>query len=165
MDKELRTLYKKIDDSQIFGDFNICKNCKNLCARKMQWHWLLSIEIQLFNYNLDISKKNEAFFFEGGKCPLLKDNQCSIYSKRPLECRLSPLSLLQLNEKFYWIIDIDCLYFKSYSKSKILNFINIIEPYFTKKMLDDIKNISNAININNPLIEFKDYIKLKEFYK
>lgn len=162
MEKDLEKLYNRIDEYQIFGDFSICKNCKKLCSRKIFWHWLLDCEVDIFTKS-SVLNINDAFFFRDGKCSFLIDGKCSIYDKRPLECRVSPISLHKFNNDLYWIIDIDCIYYKKYfvnNKQLILDFISKIEPYFTNEIIENIKRISNVIDNNFAFIENVNYKKV-----
>ena len=168
MNKNLEKLYSIIQENLIFTEKEICETCPILCSREQKWHWLLPEEAGKLKTRMKIENKFGAFFFEGGRCPLLKNRNCSIYKDRPLECRLSPLSLYYINGKLFWIIDIGCPYFKKYKDNKafwnkVNDFISKIEPYFAEKIVKNLIEISNAIQKFDPLIENKDFIKIREF--
>ena len=168
IENELDDLYSIIEKNSIFIEKKLCKTCPKLCAREQKWHWLLPEEAERLKNEMKIENKFGAFFFPGGRCSSLKNTDCSIYEERPLECRLSPLSLYFTNGKLFWIIDIGCPYFKKYKTEEKFwretnNFISKIEPYFTKKIIKDLINISKAIQKFDPLIENKDVVEIKEF--
>ena len=168
MKSDLKKLYSVIEKNSIFKENKICENCPILCSRRQEWHWLLPEEAEKLKDKMPIKNKFDSFFFEGGKCPLLKNKNCSIYNNRPLECRLSPLAFYYNDNKLFWILDIKCPYFKRYKNNKIFwskvnNFISEIEPYFTKKIVKNLIEISRAVRKLNPLIEKRDYIKIIEF--
>jgi Fe-S-cluster containining protein len=168
IENELENLYLVIEKNSIFTEKEICEACPRICAREQKWHWLLPEEAERLKDKMQIERKFNAFFFPGGKCPLLKNNHCSIYKERPLECRLSPLSIYYTNDKIFWIFDIKCPYFKKYKENKIFwarisNFISRIEPYFTERIIQHIINISKAIQKIDPLVENEDFIKIREF--
>jgi len=168
MSEDLKKLYDVIQKNTIFNEKEICENCPIICSREQKWHWLLPNEVERLKNKMWIENKFGSFFFEGGKCPLLKNTNCDIYENRPLECKLSPLSLYYKNGKLSWIIDISCPYFKKYGKNKMFwkkvnKFINTIEDCFTENTIKNIIEISKAIDQFDPLIENKDFIIIKKF--
>jgi len=170
IEQELKDLYSIIEENSIFTEKEICETCPTLCARKQKWHWLLPEEAEELKGKMRVENKFGAFFFSGGKCPMLKNTHCSIYEDRPLECRLSPLSLYHTGGKLFWIIDIKCPYFERYKNEKKFwkkadVFISKIEPFFTSKIVKDLINISKAIQKFDSLIENKDFIKIREYEK
>lgn len=114
----LKNLYSIIEKNSIFTEKELCGTCPRLCVREQKWHWLLPEEAEKLKDKMQIENKFGAFFFPGGRCPLLKNTDCSIYEERPLECRLSPLSLYYVDGKLFWIIDIECPYFKNIKRIK-----------------------------------------------
>lgn len=167
-DDELIELYNVIEDNTIFNEKKLCKNCPILCSRDKKWHWLLSKEAERLKEKMEIEKQYDSFFFDDGLCPLLINTKCSIYSDRPLECRLSPISLNYLMNNIFWIIDIECPYYLKYKNNsifweKINLFISTIESYFTKEIIDEIIKISVSIDRFDPLIENKDYKPIRIF--
>lgn len=58
--------------------------------------------------------------------------------------------------------------FQKYKENKVFrdrvsDFISQIEPYFTEMIIKNLINISKAIQKLDPLIENKDFIKIREF--
>jgi Fe-S-cluster containining protein len=41
---------------------------------------------------------------EDGSCVFLKDGQCSIHDKKPMECRIFPLEILEIDGKLTWVV-------------------------------------------------------------
>ncbi|MCF7810439.1 YkgJ family cysteine cluster protein [bacterium] len=161
-------LYKRIESSTIFTSKEICKNCNSLCSRDWRWHWLLPDEAKKLSAYFDIKVIDKAHFFNDGLCPNLFNTECSIYERRPLECRLSPISIYQISRKLHWIFDLNCNYLNCYRlesdfKNRILNHISSLEKYFTEMDLNDISKISNVINKIQPFKENIDFVKLKAF--
>ena len=150
MRKALIELYSKIDKYSFFQVKSVCHSCPRLCKRPFIWHWLFREEAARLINHLDIQQIEGAFFFNSGLCPKLHAKTCSIYVNRPLECRLSPLSLFYTEKDIWWIIDSNCPYYLKYKGNndfwrKIFCFIQMIEPFIDDDMENEIIRISTAI--------------------
>ncbi len=103
---------------------NICKNCKFGCCEKST-PFLLKNERQ----NYSIKFKN--------KCNYLINSKCSIYKKRPIDCRIFPISLKKFKNKFYWILVKNCPLSKKINLQKEIEFIEKVYLSKIKKELED----------------------------
>lgn len=161
---ELTGLYKVINELRMFEDFEECKDCPVLCARKQNIHWLLPQEAEKLRGPMNVTKINDAHFFDGGLCPLLKEKHCSIYSERPLECRLNPLSVHEIEGELYWILYLECPIVKKRPKEEFIERlklgITIITPFITEELKGEFRKISKAIKSFEPLIEERNFIRI-----
>ena len=77
-----------------------CTKCANCCiklqpllslrdVKSMATHLGLSYSLFLEKYIVE-DEEEDGFVFNTFPCPLLKDNLCTVYSSRPLECRAYP---------------------------------------------------------------------------
>jgi len=128
----------------------------------VRWHWLLPDEVENMSNYLGIKKIGNAHFFNDGECPQFANLSCSIYQIRPLECRLSPISIYTIGNQLHWILDISCPYYRHYKENeefwkKIHTFVDNIRPFITDKFMADLRNISQSINSVRPLIKDQDY--------
>ncbi len=72
-----------------------------------------------------------------GKCnKLKKDGKCSIYSNRPIDCRLFPIHIQKIGSKFYWIINKKC------SLSKIIDVKKEVDK-LERSYLEELKQELN----------------------
>ncbi len=166
--KDLEDLYSAIKEYTPFTEKSICETCPSLCSRDQKWHWLLPDEAERLKDKMLVEEKYGAFFFEGGQCPLIEGAHCSIYDSRPLECRLSPVSLYYMDKELFWIIDTGCPYLEKYENdkefwNKVDGFISKIELYITEKMEKEFMDISEAIRNFDPLTEDEDFIKMRAY--
>ena len=77
-------------------------------------------------------------------CIHVKNNRCQIYKNRPFDCRIYPLDIQKIKNKYYWIIYTTCPQYKKFiekiKKHHIIKFLNniikgdIFEKY--KKQID-----------------------------
>lgn len=165
-EQRIEKLYKAIDESHFFDHFTECSTCPILCARKKNIHWLLTVESEQLKNLLPVSKVKNAHFFEGGLCPLLNNKRCSIYNNRPLECRLNPISIYEIDGSLYWILYKICPAVKHATDLDEFimgckNFINKLEPQITPGIQDEFRQISRAIKTFDPLVHEIDFIVLR----
>lgn len=151
----MKQFYEFIDTTTPFQDQNICSCCNILCSREKGWHWLLNKEADLLSSFFDISYKDGVAFFPGGKCAHLDGNNCSIYSQRPTECRLSPLSLYVVEDRPSWIFDTRCPYFQRYLESidfqkEVQDFINQLEAVADQSIKAAFLSIAKSVTQNYP---------------
>jgi len=161
--RTLKRLYEAINEQKIFDNFDECTECPVVCSRKQNIHWLLPEEAGRLKEFMKVTKIGDAYFFEGGLCPLLKDKHCSIYSDRPLECRLNPLSIYEIEGDLYWIVYLECPIMKKRGKEfieKLKMGIKSISPFITRSMKGEFRKISKAIKSFDPLVEGRDFIRI-----
>ncbi len=93
------------------GKFDCCCNCEDI-----DMPILLPFEIETIskktkeNVNQFAEKKSNNLFqmkrkggINNGECFFFKNNQCSIYENRPLDCRLFPFDFKEINGE-YWMV-------------------------------------------------------------
>lgn len=162
---KLENLYKAIKEQGMFEGFSECETCHVLCSRKQNIHWLLKEEAERLKEKMRISKIRDAYFFEGGLCPLLKDKRCSIYERRPLECRLNPVSIYEIDGKLYWILYTECPVVqrrKNLLMKKLKGCLKKINPFVDEEIREEFRRISEAIKSFDPLVEGRDFIRIME---
>ena len=71
----------------------------------------------------------------------LENNQCRIYKKRPLECRLYPFLLNSCAEKLYLSVHLSCPFVKDKINSKeFKKYLNYLIRYLLKSLVSSILN-------------------------
>ena len=88
-----------------------CNKC-SMCCKKGGLVYLMDEETTYLKaLNVPILKIGGIRFIKrkkNGFCPMLIDEKCSIYSNRPLCCRLFPLDIIYFNDKLCWAISNMC---------------------------------------------------------
>lgn len=142
--------------------FSECIGCSFKCC---YLPWLLKEEYEkhfkgLRNYVMEV---NSVFFVRDlTKCKFVNECKCNIYSKRPLDCRLFPLDIIEEDGKFYWCIFTVCPKHAEIRK-KLIPLIHILERFISKKLfLQYKKQIAVSKEFYLPY-KLKQYEKIKLF--
>ncbi len=156
--RTLKNLYGKLDElyKKIYKFCRICKeeDCKGYTwllpeeAKKLVNKNIPLIEVnKRLNFINSFSKKSSIINLEKiwSHCIFRQQNsRCSIYTLRPLICRLYPLDFKILNKQIYIVLHIDCLFIKELIKTReIGQFIEkvlFILYNCDKRLLDKILN-------------------------
>lgn len=86
-----------------------CKDCGGYCCE--------NIPIQIFKHEAEYMrtikpeikfKDFQEFFYLEAPCPFFKDNQCSIYEKRPMICRSYPVGIQEKEGVFLYYKRTEC---------------------------------------------------------
>ena len=105
---------------------------------------------ELKKYNAEgINKK------ENESCRFLKNGLCSIYSKRPFDCRIFPIDLKRIHEKIMWILWENC---PAAAHMNIDKFLEYIEKELSKGY--SFQHILNHVNHDEKNLPDK-YSKVK----
>jgi len=104
-------------------------------------------------------------------CPFFeaKDNRCSVYSRRPLDCRLYPFVIAEQKEKIFLGIDLNCPYaYKNYHSAECSGYADYLIDYLHSRVgIEGISLIasdygdylnSNGDTISNGVKLFKEII-------
>jgi len=68
----------------------------------------------------------------GNNCIFYNDNKCGIYDNRPLDCRLYPFDIMQIEEKYYLVLYVlSCINYDNFQNntSSIDSLINDFAPW------------------------------------
>ena len=90
------------------SQFKMCNNCEiAIKCCKIVPPMIFQFEQKDFQdnifYNEFNSEKIPLLNKSDKNCIFLKDNKCSIYQKRPLNCKMFPIDIKRINDKLYWI--------------------------------------------------------------
>ena len=125
-------LFRKTSNG--LGTFNLCKNCVGnnancCCNSNIDSPMLLPSEVDMLSKTLNIDKNEFSTKIEFSKinkdntlkdlyqlkrqkendnCYFYRDNKCTIYDKRPIDCRIFPYDIKLENDGNYYLI-----YYKS----------------------------------------------------
>jgi len=149
---EADALYQAFDKHSPFQDASECSGCPIICSREWNVHWLLDIEVQHLS-ELQIKKRGNAYFFKDGRCAKF-NNMCSIYQKRPFECRINPLSIYEIDDELCWIVYEICQRIKTGGVEFIQKLEKVsrdLELYLTPDILENFRRISRVIRETEPL--------------
>jgi Fe-S-cluster containining protein len=140
------------------GTYKICTHCiytENCCCsfNKINSPVLNEDEIQAIknyiNKNNFYEKKDTNLYnliTKNSKCIFYQNNKCTIYKKRPIDCRLFPLDIIRKDKKYYLII-------------------YLLECIDETKIIEEIKDIDYLIAQVKPWIEIftkdENYTKMK----
>ncbi len=129
-----------------FLDPAFCLKCKGCCRfinkdsifrPSVSKDFAIKHNIQRDNLKkIKLIKEKNLFY-----CPFLelKTNKCKIYDERPLDCRLYPFLLLDIENKVYLGIDENCLFYKerkNFLESKIEEAVEELEaPKILREIL------------------------------
>ena len=162
--KTLEKLYEVIKEQGMFEGFEECESCIVRCSRKQNIHWLLPEETIRLRGFMGAKKISGAYFFNGGLCSLLAEKGCGIYLTRPLECRLNPLSIYEIDSELYWILYTECPVVKNKGTKRFIERlkpgIERVSPFITPELREEFTKISKAIKSFDPLVEGRDFIKV-----
>lgn len=142
-------------------NFEECNNCSDCCATP----WIFKEELNcLPDKELKaLYDVEETFFIKSNpKCTFEKECRCGIYFQRPLDCRLYPLDLLELEGELWWCVFTSCKKYKSILK-KIRTIIPELEQIFTREMLYQYSSQSKITNLIYEPQRKKQYKKIQKF--
>jgi len=101
------------------GIKDFCSKCDmRCCARAVvlpeeRENIIKAAKLGFFQSRRVFSKRGKYYMIKGDPCPFLKENACSIYDVRPLNCRIFPLVLTHQGKDAEWDLSPDCPGFKS----------------------------------------------------
>jgi Fe-S-cluster containining protein len=124
----LQKIYKIFDDIE----FEECYECNNKCCHSP---WFLKEEQDeslRFLKEKGINNPSISFLENSNGCKYAVNNRCQIYEKRPLDCRLFPLDLVEEDSEYWWVIFKNCSRYEEISK-KLIPLIPKIEALFDDK--------------------------------
>ena len=148
-------------DSLFEGIEEDCNNCEY--SRCLGYVWLLSREAdRLIEDGLEVLEVNKNLFFINSfstirgkinveqfkpKCSFLGGGRCGIYEKRPLSCRMYPLSFSIHDGKLQLVLHLDCLYSRHRMncrafKANSLAILQEIERGLLKEVADTYRRVS-----------------------
>jgi Fe-S-cluster containining protein len=116
---------------------NTCDLCEDGAV------YLLNIEIPLMKHlKIPLINIDGSYFFKrtGKYCPAYNQSKkrCTIYSERPICCRLFPMDIFVENEKLKWIVFTDCPIIEHKVKNESLDSIIEIAKEFEKLISKDV---------------------------
>jgi len=156
----LEELYDALD-SLFCGISQICQECHEDDCKG--YNWLLPREMdRLYENDVEILEINKNIYFikpRFGKqdevniemikpeCPLRKNKKCTIYSVRPLVCRMYPLNFSTERDTIYLVLHLDCLYSKK-KKGDVVFLSQAVELIkdLNPRLLEEIKKIHRDFN-------------------
>jgi len=154
--KMAKELYEVFNAQSPFDNPDACSGCHVQCSRRQNARWLLDAEVPHLKGVLPVVEIKGASFFEGGSCPQFSGTGCKVYEKRPLECRLNPLSVYEIDGKLYWILYGICPRVGREGEAfikKLLSLADKMEPHFTEEIKENFRRISRAIKTFDPFKE------------
>ena len=142
-------------------EFNECDGCSICCY----FPWLLKEEYDphLAVFDKDVKEINGvAFILDETRCKCAIDDRCTLYNDRPLDCRLFPLDIIEVNGEYWWCIFTTCPKHDSIKK-KLIPLIPKLENCMTSKIFEQYKKqISITKKIYLPY-KLKKYILIQKF--
>lgn len=96
----LQRLYQTLEGASWEG----CATCGACCSNP----WLLPEEDVRLGGDVSRVYHQGIAFLAGEPCRCLSGTHCQIYPKRPLDCRLYPLDLVEEGGEIWWCIFEDC---------------------------------------------------------
>jgi Fe-S-cluster containining protein len=125
----LQKIYKIFDNI----NFDECYDCVNKCCHSP---WFLKEEQEVGKHLLEekgIKDVSISFFGSSDGCKHAVNNRCQIYDRRPLDCRLFPLDLVEEHGEYWWAIFQNCSRYEEISK-KLIPLIPKIESLFDQNI-------------------------------
>ena len=147
-----------------FIECSHCRKCSNCCKSfdKINPPVLNLEEIKIIkdlvhenNFYNKIDKNLYSLKIIDNKCIFYENNQCTIYDKRPNDCKLYPFDIIKKDSKYYLILyKLDCLDYKEFvnNTNNIETIIGKISPWI--KEFTDIRNYTKMLK--------KQYIIIRE---
>lgn len=155
LNEPLQEAYQLIDRL----NFDECKGCSECCKTP----WLLSEEIEKLNpkEKQNLYSINETSFIKSNpKCAFEKNGSCMIYNHRPLDCRLFPMDLIEIDGEFWWCVFKSCKKHHTLAK-KIQLIIPELEKLFTTQMLIQYSRQCKTTNFTYEPQQKQNFIKLQ----
>lgn len=154
MIKKLNELYKALG-SLFLGISEVCQQCQDddcqgfiwLVPQEAERLYQDGVEILEINNNISFlqsfTEKDKKINIEQFKppCPFCKKKRCTIYSKRPLVCRMYPLAFATENGIVYLILHLDCLFSKQKAadvlfRDRAVTLFKRLHPRLLKKIME-----------------------------
>lgn len=138
-----------------------CDGCSLCCY----FPWLLREEydphLEVFGKDIkDI--EGVAFILDESRCKYAVNNRCGLYSDRPLDCRLFPLDIIEVDDEYWWCIFTICPKHEDIKK-KLIPLIPKLENSITAEMFEQYKKqISITKKIYLPY-KLKKYQLVRKF--
>ena len=89
------------------SQFSTCDECDARCC-KIWPPYLFKFERKLFKDHIYFSRykgqKVQSLEKHRKECVFLKNNKCSIYEKRPVDCIMFPFDIRKIKGEFFWIV-------------------------------------------------------------
>lgn len=102
---------------ELLTDEKICTNCSKKCCKGAEDIILNSADVKKIPENLRTALKDRTpvMLKENNACKALDGNGCSIYSSRPMQCRMFPIKPAAYVDKkgFMWEVE-DCALSKKF---------------------------------------------------
>jgi len=159
-DSTLQQIYKIFDNI----NFEECHDCVNKCCHSP---WFLKEEqgaSAQFLKEKGVSDSPVSFLGSTSGCKYAVNNRCQIYNKRPLDCRLFPLDLIEEDEEYWWVIFKNCSRHEEISK-KLIPLIPKIESLFDQNIC---KQYARQIAITKEIYapsSLRQYKKIAKYEK
>lgn len=122
------------------GTYKTCTQCNSLgkccCAFNRINSPVLNEEelqeLKSYTNQNDFYEKKDTNLYnlitKNGKCIFYQNNECIIYNKRPIDCRLFPFDIIRKDKRYYLIIYLlDCI-----NETKIIEEIESIDFLIAK---------------------------------
>lgn len=147
------------------GTFKNCTNCKKSinCCQEFNKLNAPSISIEekelinkyYSNFYDELEKNIFTLKTKNNTCIFFKNNNCSIYNIRPLDCRLYPYDIIEKEEKYFLILyKLNCI-----NENIFLNNMNEINSLI-EKIKPWIKDFTNKSNFSKMINQ--EYVILRE---
>lgn len=172
MEEDIQKIYNLLSKISVFKNMPQCKTCDSACGAPRWSSWLLPEEAERLEkeQGLSVIKIKGVNFLKDGPCKLYKNGMgCTIYNRRPLECRLSPITIIKSGKDLWWALQVYCPIVGKANKdelekikSKVKEYVEKVEKLLTPKIKKDLLDIENAVNAAETLVENVDYIKVKK---
>ncbi|PJE81685.1 hypothetical protein COU58_01205 [Candidatus Pacearchaeota archaeon CG10_big_fil_rev_8_21_14_0_10_32_42] len=144
-------------------EFPECHECSECCYLP----WILKEEYNshLENFGKTMKEINSvAFIMDTESCRYAKENRCTLYEDRPLDCRLFPLDIIKEDEKYWWVIFTICPQHEII-RDKLIPLIPKLESMISKDIFEQYKNQITLTKKMYLPYKLKKYEKIKKFQK
>ena len=75
-----------------------------------------------------------------GRCGKFDNDKCSIYNLRPVDCRIFPITIYKVKDKFYWGLSLNCQLSSTIDVDKELE---VIERVYLPQLKDELNEYNN----------------------
>jgi hypothetical protein len=141
--------------------FPECDGCSLCCSCP----WLLKEESAAHPEIFKATTKtieDVDFLWDDGVCKYVKDDRCSVYPNRPLDCRIFPLDVLEVDGVFWWAIYTTCPQHKIIRK-RLLPLAAKLEKVITSKMWEQYLEETRVIKTAYPACKSGEFELLRKF--